>query len=74
MTIPTVDPRPSITCPECGLTSHHPEDVAQGYCGACSWWTSDPVLGRCPVPGSTEPGTQARTGLGWMERWLRQEP
>lgn len=25
----------SFTCPECGRTSHHPEDEKQGYCGAC---------------------------------------
>lgn len=34
----------SITCPKCGRTSHHPEDVRWGYCGACHWWTSDPLL------------------------------
>lgn len=34
----------SITCPRCGRTSYHPEDVKQGYCGACHWWTSDPQL------------------------------
>lgn len=46
-------PESSITCPRCGATSHHPDDVASGYCGACHWWTSDPVLGRF------EPGTNA---------------
>ena len=35
----------SITCPRCGRTSFHPEDVRQGYCGHCHWWTSDPLLG-----------------------------
>jgi ribosomal protein L37E len=25
----------SITCPQCGRTSYHPEDVRQKYCGAC---------------------------------------
>jgi hypothetical protein len=25
----------SITCPKCGRTSHHPDDVEAGYCGAC---------------------------------------
>ncbi len=29
----------SFTCPKCGRTSHHPEDAAQGYCGACHEWT-----------------------------------
>src|SRR5215813_3864046 len=26
---------PSITCPRCGKTSHHPKDVGERYCGAC---------------------------------------
>jgi hypothetical protein len=30
----------SITCPRCGRTSHHPGDVAQGFCGNCHDWTS----------------------------------
>lgn len=31
--------QPSITCPLCGRTSHHPKDIEEGYCGACHWWT-----------------------------------
>lgn len=38
--------QPSITCPRCGATSYHPEDIKQGYCGRCHWWTSDPDLGK----------------------------
>lgn len=30
----------SITCPECGMTSYHPEDVRQGYCGNCHEFTT----------------------------------
>lgn len=33
-----------ITCPQCGRTSHHPEDVREGYCANCHWWTSHPDL------------------------------
>lgn len=33
-----------IKCPRCGSVSHHPEDVKNGYCGRCHWWTSDPNL------------------------------
>ena len=29
----------SITCPNCGTTSHNPTDIAQGYCGNCHDWT-----------------------------------
>lgn len=32
--------RPSITCPRCRRTSWHPEDVRQGYCGACHAYTT----------------------------------
>lgn len=30
----------SITCPRCNRTSHHPDDIAQGYCSHCHDWTS----------------------------------
>lgn len=29
----------SITCPTCGMTSYHPVDIEQGYCGNCHAWT-----------------------------------
>jgi hypothetical protein len=29
----------SYTCPECGRTSHHPEDERNSYCGACRQFT-----------------------------------
>jgi hypothetical protein len=32
-----------ITCPRCGMTSHNPNDIAEGYCGNCHDWTG-PVL------------------------------
>lgn len=31
----------SITCPQCNRTSHHPEDVKYGYCGACHEFTGE---------------------------------
>jgi hypothetical protein len=39
--------RPSITCPTCQLTSHHPEDVRFGWCGYCHGYTSPPF--GCPT-------------------------
>jgi hypothetical protein len=27
------------TCPICNRTSHHPDDMREGYCGACHTWT-----------------------------------
>lgn len=32
---------PAFTCPKCGATSHHPEDVRHGYCGRCHAFTRD---------------------------------
>lgn len=34
-----------FTCPRCGLTSYHPKDAEQGYCGACRDWTGRPGVG-----------------------------
>lgn len=31
----------SITCPRCGMTSHHPVDVAERYCGNCHTFMND---------------------------------
>lgn len=30
-----VDNLPHFTCPDCGNTSYHPQDVRNQYCGAC---------------------------------------
>jgi hypothetical protein len=32
-------PPKSFTCPRCGMTSHNPTDVAEGYCSNCHDWT-----------------------------------
>lgn len=42
--------QPSFTCPRCGRTSYHPDDVANNYCGNCHWWTGDPILGQYEPP------------------------
>jgi hypothetical protein len=34
---------PSITCPACGMTSRHPDDIREGYCGNCHDWTGEPT-------------------------------
>lgn len=40
--------QPSITCPRCQRTSHHPKDIEEGYCGNCHQFTSgqSSLLGR----------------------------
>lgn len=70
--------QPSITCPRCSRTSYHPEDIKQGYCGFCHWWTSDSQLGQpgviaqaesegaiMPLPGAERPKKHSR---GWWRR------
>jgi hypothetical protein len=42
---------PAFACPCCGTVSHHPEDVAHGYCARCHWWTGDPELGPAHIAG-----------------------
>ena len=44
-------PQPSITCPQCGMTSYHPDDIAEGYCANCMDWTQPyaAVRERCPL-------------------------
>lgn len=32
-------PAPPFTCPRCGMTSHNPNDIREGYCGNCHDWT-----------------------------------
>jgi hypothetical protein len=34
-----------FTCPRCGMTSAHPTDVQQGYCGNCHDWTAKEQAG-----------------------------
>lgn len=41
----------AITCPRCGLTSHNPTDVAEGYCGHCHDWTGRPRPDLILTPG-----------------------
>jgi hypothetical protein len=31
----------AFTCPRCGAVSHHPDDLANGYCGRCHAFTGD---------------------------------
>jgi hypothetical protein len=62
---------PSITCPLCGATSYHPQDIGEGYCGRCHDWTSppgaradDPPLLGCTCGGIGATGSH-RPGCPW---------
>lgn len=32
-----------FTCPVCGASSSHPDDLKNGYCGRCHEFTAEPV-------------------------------
>lgn len=36
-----VERAPSITCPRCRLTSYHPSDIRERYCGFCHRFHDD---------------------------------
>lgn len=60
----------ALTCPGCGMTSHNPNDAAQGYCGNCHVFISDlPDELRALV--ETLPGT--RFNLADVQRILRAQ-
>jgi hypothetical protein len=60
----------SFVCPRCGLTSHRPTDVAEGYCSACHDWTS-----RGAATGLVDPQLQARAQeLAWRAREQDGDP
>lgn len=44
----------TITCPQCGMTSYNPNDIAQGYCGNCHDWTGM-AKEDYDVPGPASP-------------------
>lgn len=53
------DTTASFTCPRCGAVSHHPLDLAEGYCAKCQDWTGSSVQdlaieGSCEALGSPE--------------------
>lgn len=55
----------AIQCLLCGLTSHHPTDVEQRYCGRCHRWHQSPeksgVLQFMPEPLAA---TEASCSIG----------
>lgn len=58
-----------FTCPRCGRTSHHPTDLAQGYCGACHAFTADPAQTITPtmIAAQRAGGTSLWPGI-WTDR------
>ncbi|MFI7278442.1 hypothetical protein [Streptomyces sp. NPDC049879] len=53
----------AFTCPECGATSYHPEDLKRGYCARCRWFTGDTELwlGWAPARRARELGPRLAT-------------
>jgi hypothetical protein len=46
----TTPVEPSITCPQCLMTSYNPTDIREGYCGNCHDWTTDRPVNPLPPP------------------------
>lgn len=58
----------SVTCPRCGMTSHHPTDVEKGYCANCH----DTTSGEFSVLAMAD---FVRTGElpEWRVKWLESK-
>jgi len=41
---------PAFTCPRCGATSSHPQDLEHRYCARCHVFTGDPVTDLSALP------------------------
>lgn len=44
-----------FTCPVCGTASSDPEDLAEGYCGRCRYFTGEESLRRAMELVATAP-------------------
>ena len=64
----------SFTCPDCGITSHHPEDVRHCYCASCHEFKQDPARRYVHL---LHGGVTACGVGGWKlpdgHRWIRLE-
>lgn len=60
----------SITCPFCGVTSHNPNDIENGWCGACNEYTSlsDGYIRACLRADGDDPSPEkvGRLLNAWM--------
>ena len=58
-----------FTCPRCGRTSHHPRDLAEGYCGACHAFTAGLAQPLTPseIAAQRAGGTSLGPGI-WVDR------
>lgn len=64
----------AFTCPRCGMSSAHPKDIEQGYCGACHDWTGvdgmDVLRHWLAIWPTDEPGAPSSRPLVLWERDL----
>lgn len=65
----------SLTCPRCGMTTHHPVDITEGYCGKCNDWTSEAGGSGRPIAATTPASKdrQERMGVSYMQELSRAE-
>lgn len=63
---------PVFTCPKCNQSSTNPNDVREGYCGACHWWTGHPELAaEQPNPPASWHGPSPRDDAQVLAEALR---
>lgn len=57
----------AFTCPACGMTSHHPTDAAEGYCGNCHDWTARPATDELAAAIAAVPPVETPPGAAGPE-------
>jgi hypothetical protein len=57
---------PSITCPDCGMTSYSPGDIERGYCGNCHDFTSERGFAAKPDDEPFRDAGEARAYMEWL--------
>lgn len=61
--------QPSITCPQCGMTSYHPMDIEKKYCGNCHQFHNAMGKQRLPVKMRYKFRTIFAPDLSLYGRW-----
>lgn len=66
---PAPPPPPRITCPQCGRTSYHPEDVSNRYCGYCHQFHNSMIAEI--TEEKAKPGMPQAIWVALSGNWLR---
>lgn len=61
-----------FTCPRCGRSSSHPDDIANGYCGACHDFTAAMSANAAEVIERSGRAAQIVTTVGGKKQHLAE--